>query len=252
MNVLIIEDEQGAAQNLIAALKEIDSSIHPVAVIESVRDALAWIKNNPAPDLAFFDIRLADGNSFQIFEQTDVPFPIVFTTAYDQYAIQAFKVNSIDYLLKPVRKADLEQALQKFRQIYKQTDFEALLKVISQLDLGQNKPGKRTFLIHYQDRLIPIETSDFAYFYIRNGIVYGVTFDKQKYIIDQKLDRIEAQVDADNFFRVNRQYIVSRKAIKEAAHFFNGRLKLKVNPAPEDVLLISKAKAPEFKAWLGG
>lgn len=250
MNVLIVEDEKGAAQNLLAVLKEIDSSINVVAVIESVQNSVEWIQNNPAPDLAFFDIRLADGNSFEIFAQTEIKFPIIFTTAYDQYAIQAFKVNSIDYLLKPIQRHNLEEALKKYSQIYKQIDIEAFSRIISQLGPGQAKPKKRTFLIHYQDRILPIATSDFAFFFIRNGIVHGKTFEKQNYVIDQNLDSIEAEIDKDDFFRVNRQTIVSRKSIIEAVHYFNGRLKLKLVPQPDDLLLISKAKSSEFRRWL--
>ena len=251
MNVLIIEDEHGAAQNLQAILAEIDDTIHPVAVLDSVQSAVAWIKDNPAPDLAFFDIQLADGLSFDIFKHVDIQFPIIFTTAYDQYAIQAFKVNSIDYLLKPIQRKELDAALKKFHHFYDKDetlDFNKLSDLIKSLDLKKRK--KNTFLIHYQDRLLPIPVKDFAYFFIHAGTVYGVTFQKQKYVIEQKLDAIEQQVDSNCFFRVNRQYIVSRNAIKEAALYFNGRLKLKTSPQPPDNLLVSKARASEFKKWL--
>jgi len=251
MNVLIIEDEHGAAQNLLAILNEINESINTLAVIETVRDAVQWIKHNPAPDAAFIDIHLADGLCFEIFEKAQVEFPVIFTTAYDQYAIRAFKVNSIDYILKPISRDAVEFALDKLKKIYKNRQLlnsDILSQLIRQL--GPGKKYRKTFLIHYQDRMLPVPVSDFAYFYIKNGIVYGATFKQEKFVIDQKLDSIEEQIDPENFYRVNRQYIVSRKAIKEAIHYFNGRLKLKVLPTPPDELLISKAKASHFKNWL--
>ncbi len=255
MNILIIEDEHGAAQNFQAILREIDPAIKTLAILETVQDAVHWIKNNLAPELAFFDIQLADGNSFEIFEKVKVEFPVIFTTAYDQYAIKAFKVNSIDYILKPVRKKDIEFALGKYQKIYNNKDnltSENLSKLILELGLNKKKETKKTFLIHYQDRILPISVSDFAYFFIEQGNVYGVTFQKQKYILDQKLDSIDEQISSEDFFRVNRQYIVSRKAVKEAAYFFNGRLILKIIPPPKDQLLVSKAKAADFKYWLSG
>jgi len=255
MNVLIIEDEYGTAQNLQAILKEIDSNIKILAIIETVQDAVLWIKNNPAPELVFFDIQLADGNSFEIFEKVKIEFPVIFTTAYDQYAIQAFKVNSIDYILKPIQKQNLVFALNKFHKIFKNsepTNLDNLSKLIQELGLSTPKKIKKTFLIHHQDRILPVSVPGFAYFYIKNGTVYGITFKKEKYVIDQKLDSVEDQVDSEKFFRVNRQYIVSRQAIKEAVHYFTGQLKLKIFPSPQDELLISKVKASEFKNWLGG
>lgn len=253
MNVLIIEDEYGAAQNLKFVLKEIDSTINTLAIIESVQDAVHWIKNNPAPELAFFDIQLADGNSFEIFKKVKIEFPVIFTTAYDQYAIKAFKVNSVDYLLKPIQKEVLQFALDKYQKIYKKKETlnsESLSNLILNLGLTKKKENKKSFLIHHQDRIIPVAVSDFAYFFIKNSIVYGVTFRKQKYVIDQKLDSIEEQIDTNDFYRVNRQYIVSRKAIKEAIYHFNGRLILKVFPSPQNDLLVSKVKASDFKEWL--
>jgi len=255
MKILIIEDEHGAVQNLQAILREIDPGIKTLAIIETVQDAVHWIKNNPAPELAFFDIQLADGNSFEIFDRVDIEFPVIFTTAYDQYAIQAFKVNSIDYILKPIQKEALEFSLDKYQKIYQnrtEINYHDISKLISELGLSSKKKPKKTFLIHYQDRILPVSVSDFAYFFIKNTIVYGITFKKEKYVVDQKLDSIEEQISRDDFFRINRQYIVSRKAIKEAAHYFNGRLELKVTPVPDDDLLVSKAKAGEFKDWLGG
>lgn len=255
MNILIIEDEHGAAQNLQAIIKEINSSIKILAIIETVQDTVNWIANNPTPNLAFFDIQLADGNSFEIFQKVKVEFPVIFTTAYDQYAIKAFKVNSVDYLLKPIQKQELEFALNKFRKIYENKEtvnFDNLSKLISELGSSPKKKFRKTFLIHHQDRILPVSVSDFAFFFIKMGVVYGVTHQKEKYCIEQTLESIEEEINPDEFYRANRQYIVSRKGIKEAAHYFNGRLKLKITPTPKDEILISKAKVAEFKEWLGG
>jgi two-component system LytT family response regulator len=253
MNVLIVEDEQGAAKNLQAVLEEINNNIDIMATIESVQETVNWINNNPTPDLGFFDIQLADGNSFEIFKKVRIDFPIIFTTAFDQYAIQAFKVNSIDYLLKPIKKKDLEFALDKYQNLYKDKEaqyFDNLFRLVSKFGLNKKIKTKKTFLIQFQDKLIPIATSDFAYFYIQHDTVYGMTFKKDKYVIDQKLENIEDQINAKEFFRCNRQYIVSRKAIKEATYYFNGRLLIKTNPQSTHEILISKAKSTEFKNWL--
>ena len=255
MNVLIVEDEHGAAQNLKSILKDINRDITILAIVESITDAVNWIENSAKPELAFFDIKLADGTSFEIFEKIKIDFPVIFTTAYDQYAIQAFKVNSIDYILKPIQKEALEFALDKYQNIYKSRvmlNSDNLSKLILELGLSKRKVNKKTFLIHYQDRIIPVAVSDFAYLFIRNTIVYAITFKKEKFVIDQKLDSIEEQISRDEFFRINRQYIVARKAIKEAARYFNGKLLVKASPALKEEILVSKAKVADFKNWLGG
>ncbi len=186
--------------------------------------------------------------------EVNIEFPVIFTTAHNQYAIQAFKVNSIDYILKPIQKEALKFSLDKYQKIYQnrtEINYHNISKLISEFGLSSKKKTKKTFLIHDQDRILPVSVSDFAYFFIKNTIVYGITLKKEKYTIDQQLDSIEHQISSDDFYRVNRQYIVSRKAIKEVAHYFNGRLKLKVIPAPHEELFVSKAKASEFKHWFG-
>ena len=253
MKVLIIEDEYGVAQNLCDILEEIEPGIEILSIIETVKETVDWIKNNPKPDLGFFDIRLADGDSFQIFEQIKVEFPVIFTTAYDEYALRAFKVNSIDYLLKPIKKESLVVALDKYKSIYKKNisvDNDLLISTIHELRLQQSKKYKKTFLIHDKDRIIPLPVERISYFSLINELVFCFTHDNKKYLIDQSLDKIEAQINPDEFFRANRQYIVSRKSVKAAIQYFHRKLKLDLSPPPKDEVFISKTKANTFKHWL--
>jgi two-component system LytT family response regulator len=253
MKVIIIEDEFGASQNLIAVLRELEPQCEILAVLESVADTVRWIKNNPPPDLAFIDIQLSDEIAFNIFKKSEVKFPVIFTTAHDDYAIRAFKVNSIDYILKPINKKSVRFAINKYKELNKKHNSlkeEKIFKLLHEMKTTQEKRYKRSFLVHYKDRLLPKEVSDFAYFFIENDIVYGTTRDKQKYILNQKLENIEHQVDPDHFLRVNRQFIISRKAIKEVNLYFNGRFSLKVVPASPSPIIISKAKSSALKKWL--
>ncbi len=253
MKVLIIEDEHGAVQNLRAILKEIDSDIHVLTVIETVKDVVRWIRDNPSPDLAFLDIKLADGSSFEIFEKTEVKFPVVFTTAYNEYALKAFKVNSIDYLLKPIKKSDVEFAINKYKNLaghYTKPDNENFLHTLHAINDKLAPSYKRTLLIKKYDGFVPVPVADFALFSIKNGIVWGTTSGKEKYAVDEKLDLLENQLSPDDFFRANRQTIVSRKSIVEVSNYFNGRLLIKTNPPEADQILISKARAGIFKRWL--
>lgn len=253
MKVIIIEDEHAAAKNLTAILKELNESIEVTKVLESVSESIEWIKNNPQPDLAFCDIQLSDASIFDIFKSCKVEFPVIFTTAYSQYALKAFKVNSIDYILKPVNKDDVRFALQKFDNLARQSQSQREERIMSLLQELQSKNTgnyKKSFLVHYKDRLIPIEVRDFAYFFIEYGSIYGVTREKKKYVIDQKLELLEEQLNPEQFFRANRQYIVSRDAIQEVNKYFNSKLSLIVSPSPPEKITISKAKASEFKNWL--
>ena len=170
MKVLIIEDEYGVAQNLCDILQEIEQGIEILAIIESVKEAVEWFENNPKPELGFFDIRLADGDSFEIFEKIKIDFPVIFTTAYDEYALRAFKVNSIDYLLKPIDKESLVAALDKYKSVYRRNDTfdnEILLKTIQDLRLNEEKKYKKSFLVYIKDQILPVAVENIAYFYTR-------------------------------------------------------------------------------------
>jgi len=253
MKVLIIEDESGVAQNLCDLLQEIEQGIEILAIIESVKEAVEWFENNPKPELGFFDIRLADGDSFEIFEKVKIDFPVIFTTAYDEYALRAFKVNSIDYLLKPIDKDSLLVSLDKYNSIYKKNDRidnETLLKIIKDLRHTDQKKYKRSFLVYIKDKILPIAVEDIAYFYLENELVFCITHKNEKYVIDQYLDKISSQTNPEDFFRANRQYIVSRKAVRAAVNFFHRKLKLNLSPSPPNDVFISKTKAAIFKKWL--
>jgi len=253
MEIIVVEDEHAASENLIAVIKDVLPESNIMGVFESVQQTIAWVNNHPKPGLAFFDIHLADGLSFEIFEQTKVDFPVVFTTAYNEYAIRAFKVNSIDYILKPVKTEDVRRAVEKFNTLSKTNiDYKEELRLaINDIKKEINiKSFKKAFLVHYKDKLIPIPVESLSYFYIDSGAVFGINTDGKKYLLDNKLEKLENQLNPEDFFRVNRQFIVARKAILEANYYFNGKLSLKLQPEPSEKVLVSKARAVIFKAWL--
>lgn len=246
LNVIIVEDELGAANNLKYLLKELAPYITVQAHVTSVEDAVEWLSANESPDLAFFDIQLEDGLSFDIFKQVKVDFPVIFTTAFDQYAIDAFKVNSIDYLLKPIQEAELQHSLSQFEQSRKPAMPEELIDSILKKMSGE----VTSFLVHYRDKLVPVLASDIACFYIEEGLVHGLSFQGNLYPIENALDELENMLDGQTFFRANRQCIVHREAIKDIDFYFNGRLSLNLAQQPKELVLISKARVPVFKGWM--
>lgn len=255
MNILIAEDEIGASRNLIAILEELEPQCTILAVLESVQETTKWIKNNPPPDIAFFDIQLSDDNIFKVFKKTEVNFPVVFVTAYNKYAIRAFKVNSIDYILKPVNIKSVKHALRQFKQLMEfnlSAREEKILHMLEDIKSEQNRQYKKSFLVQFKDRLIPIGVSDLAYFFIEHDVVYGITTNNQKYTIDQNLEDIANQLDPEIYFRANRQFIISRQAVKEINPHFNEKLSIKLSPQAADHIIISKARATNFKAWIRG
>jgi two-component system LytT family response regulator len=254
MKIAIIEDEEMAVQQLKSLLPACIANADVVAVIDTVEEAAAWLNTRPAVDLLFMDIHLADGSCFAIFQQCNIDLPVIFTTAYDQYAIRAFEVNSIDYLLKPVRNERLQQALDKFQRLTNQRP-TALSRQQVQLithEITKATTYKRHFLIPYKDRLIPVQADEFAWFEIKSGVVRGITFDKKHWLLEETLDELTDTLNPEAFYRANRQFLVSRKAIKEVEYYFNGRFCLHMLPVPEEPVLISKAKAGRFKHWMAG
>ena len=244
---IIVEDEKGAANNLRLLLAEIAPDIIILEVLPGIEQTVSWLSANPAPDLAFFDIQLQDGLSFEIFKQVDVDLPIIFTTAFDSYAIEAFKVNSIDYLLKPITGDALMFSLSKYRKsIRARVDWSIIDKIVNTIRPQQSS----SFLVHYKDKFIPIAEKDFAYFYIDNGLVHGCTSANQIYVMEQTVEELSLQLNDTQFFRANRQYIVNRLAIREAEFYFNGRLLLRLMPASREEVLISKIRVPVFKDWI--
>ena len=251
MNILIIEDEAPAARRLKKMILEIDPEVNVMAMYDSIETSVKWFNANEQPDLIFMDIELADGQSFEIFNQVKITAPVIFTTAYDEYALQAFKVNSIDYLLKPIETNALLNAIQKFktlRENYSKTpeyDFKHLLKTLSP---AQNY--KSRFLIKTGEKFVSIEKESIAYFLSEEKATFLITFDNKRFIMDQTLDELEKITDPILFFRLNRQIIANIKAIGSIHNYFNGKLKLTLKPELKEEVIVSREKAPAFKDWL--
>ena len=249
MKALIIEDEVLAAQSLQKLVKEVSPDTEIIGILQSIEESVAWFDENPMPDLVFMDIHLADGSSFAIFEKTNITCPIIFTTAYDEYALKAFEVSSIDYLLKPINRNDLTRAMNKFNALVgeKSSNNEAIDALLRQI--GMKKSYKSCFLVPERDKLVPLPTSNIAYIYIEDKWVKAVTMDEHTHYISQTLDDIMNQLNPDDFFRANRQFIVSRKAIKDLTIWFGNKLSLNMSVKVPEKIIISKAKVAEFKEW---
>jgi two-component system LytT family response regulator len=248
MRAVIVEDEMLAARNLQSILNEL-GTIQVIAVLDSVAETVEWFSCNTQPDLLFLDIHLADGSAFEIFDRTEIRCPVIFTTAYDEYALNAFKVNSIDYLLKPIDTAAVQHSLKKLQGLTVTGNLhDAVNKLMA--SFRKTSAWKTHFLVPAKgDKLIPVQASDIAYFHIDTGMVKAVTFDEKTFRFEHTLDELSEMLDPDNFFRANRQFIISRKAIKDIDLWFNNRLSVNLKiPAPEKIL-ISKARIPEFKNW---
>ena len=254
VKIIIVEDEAYNLRLLEETIKKLRPSWKVSATFESVKGTVEWLNNNPHPDLLFLDIQLADGLCFSIFEQVDLSSMVIFTTAYDRYAIRAFKVNSIDYLLKPFKDSELEAAIRKFEKFSKYTgstltmeDFKELLKAIR-----KGKKNYRTrFLISKATGYISLVADDVAYFYTENRITTAITFDRKTHIVDFALDTLEEQLDPEVFYRANRQLVVNVKAVKRIDNHFGGKLKLQLSPQFEGDLIVSRLKAMSFRQWLG-
>ena len=249
MKALIIEDEVLAAQSLQKLVSEVAPDIEIIGMLQSIEESVAWFNENPMPDLVFMDIHLADGSSFAIFEQVQITCPVIFTTAYDEYALKAFEVSSIDYLLKPINRNDLTRAMNKFNTLVgeKMNNSEAIDALLRQI--GMKKSYKSCFLVPERDKLIPLATANIAYFYIDTKTVKAVALDEHTYYMSQTLDDIMLQLNPDDFFRANRQFIVSRKAIKDLTIWFGNKLSLNLIVKIPEEIIISKAKVSEFKNW---
>jgi DNA-binding LytR/AlgR family response regulator len=252
MKAIIVEDEQLAASRLESLIKNCDNSIEIVTKLESVEESVNWFKNNAHPDLIFLDIHLEDGLSFSIFEKTKINVPVIFTTAFDEYAIRAFKMKGVDYLLKPISPEDLCQAINKYKDwtgYGKQNiDLNDLHRIIR-----DNKPEYRQrFSVTIGEKLKSIEVNDIAYFFSTSGITFVVMNSKSQYSLDLSLDKLAAELDPKQFYRINRQYLVKLRAISNVHIFPKSRLKLDLVPAANDEIFVSLDKVAEFKQWLDG
>jgi len=253
MRAVIIEDEKRAANHLKNLIREVDADIEIIAELQSINQSVKWFSENDLPDIVFLDIHLADGSSFEIFKEVNIGSPIIFTTAYDEYALKAFGVNSIDYLLKPINKDDLNRALTKIKtlsriQVSELNNSKTLNNLIE--TLVREYTYKKTLLVSFKDKLIPLATKDIACFYTEYKIVKAVTFNYTIYIIDETLENLSRQLSPNNFFRINRQYIISRDAIKDASIWFSGRLVLNLKIPTSERIFVSRSNSNEFKQWL--
>lgn len=251
MKALIIEDETAAAINLEALLRKVEPSLQIEAVLESVGESVEWLSSHPMPDLIFMDIHLADGESFRIFDRVEIDCPIIFTTAYDQYALEAFKVNSIDYLLKPITQNDLQRALDKLHRL-SVTERRSISERVTSLAAEASKASQNVFLIQVRDRIRPLKFEEAAYFYTSDERVTVHTLSGEVLAMDKTLETLSAMLPENDFFRANRQFIVSRRAIRDISVWFGSRLALNLILDTPERIIISKARVPRFKQWLVG
>ncbi|WP_294477221.1 LytTR family DNA-binding domain-containing protein [uncultured Bacteroides sp.] len=259
MKTVIIEDEKAAVRNLTSLLNEVKPDAEVMSALDSIAATIEWFSSHPMPDLVFMDIHLADGSAFEVFDHISITCPIIFTTAYDEYALRAFKVNSIDYLLKPIGKGDVEHAFAKLENLQETTDREMevshhrqereLLQLIHSLKTQENY--KTHFLIPVKgDKLLPVSVDMIQLFYIKDCQVKAVLTDGKEYNFTQTLDELTDCLNPNLFFRANRQYLVSREAIRDIDLWFNSRLSINVRySGMKEKILVSKARVAEFKEW---
>src|SRR5687767_85407 len=259
MKVLIIEDEELAVKKLRKTLESVDSSAEVVGVADSIRSSVAWLQQNPAPDLILMDIELADGQSFEIFDKVEVKSTVIFTTSYDEYALKAFKVNSIDYLLKPVQKEDLQAALDKLKNIRSMytnnnsstasLNVDSLVKELQQK--LQPKEFRKRFLVKHAQKLVSVDVEEIAYFYSDGRLNFFKTTDNRKFVVDYTMDDLEEMLDPDRYFRISRAFYVSVNCIDQIHEYFGNRLLLHLKPAVDKEAIVSREKVTDFKKWMG-
>ena len=252
MKTLIIEDEKAAVRNVKAVLEQVAAEIEVSDVLDCVEDGIDWFRAHPMPELVFMDIHLADGSAFEIFEHTDITCPIIFTTAYDEYALRAFKVNSIDYLLKPIGEEEMRAALAKLKQLRTVRPVEPDLRTLMRT-LKREENYKTHLLVPVKgDKLLPLAVNTVCCFYIADGIVKAVTMQGGEYVINRTLDELADCLEPKRFFRANRQYLVAREAVKDISLWFNKRVIVNLQVATPEKIVVSKNRVGEFKEWLTG
>jgi two-component system response regulator LytT len=258
MKILIVEDEDLAVKKLKKTLQTVDESATVVGESDSIKGTVNWLENNPSPDLILMDIELADGQSFEIFNHVEVKSPVIFITSYDEYALKAFKVNSVDYLLKPVQKEDLHAALDKYRQMKKMYASEAEAPSIN-LDLLvkelqqklQNKEYRKRFLVKHGQKLVSVEVEEIAYFFSDGRLNFFKTYDNRKFVVDYTMDELNEMLDPKNWFRISRSFFISVDSVSQIHDYFGNRLLLHLKPETEKEAIVSREKVTEFKNWLG-
>lgn len=258
MRVLIIEDEELAQKKLQKTLHSIDASAQVVGVADSIRSSVTWLQSNPAPDLILMDIELADGQSFEIFDKVEVKSTVIFTTSYDEFALKAFKVNSVDYLLKPIQKEDLQAALDKLKNLkalYSSPvetpalNVDSLVKELQQK--LQPKDWRKRFLVKHAQKLLSIEVEEIAYFYSDGRLNFFKTHDNKKFVVDYTMDELEEMLNPDRYFRISRSFYVSVACIDQIHDYFGNRLLLHLKPPVDKESIVSREKVSDFKKWMG-
>lgn len=248
MKVLIIEDETAAAKNLRSVLKSVTPDAQIIETIDTVVDAVEWFQTNPAPDLIFMDIHLSDGESFKIFEKVEISAPVIFTTAYDQYALKAFQTSGIDYLLKPIQEEEVRRAVDKWRLLTgaDKSDYKQKVDTL----ISEQQTDRQSFLVRFRDKLIPVSQSDIAYCYTSEEKVYAFGYNGERYPMEHTLEALQGMLSAKKFYRANRQFIISRDAVVDVSVWFGSRLSVNLKVEIPEKIIVPKARVPEFKLWL--
>ena len=259
MKVFIVEDEDLAVKKITKTLASVDPEAEVVGVADSIIAAVNWLQDNPAPDLILMDIELSDGQSFEIFNRVTIQSPVIFTTSYDEYALKAFKVNSVDYLLKPIQKEDLAAALEKLgnlKSIYQQTNqpapavsIDSLVKELQQK--LQPREYRKRFLVRHAQKLVSIDTDEIAYFFSDGRLNFFKTYDNRKFVVDYTMDELEEMLDPNKYFRISRSFFISVNSVDQIHDYFGNRLLLHLKPAVDKESIVSREKVTEFKKWMG-
>jgi DNA-binding LytR/AlgR family response regulator len=260
MNILIVEDEELAVKKLQKTLSAVDETAVVAGTTFSIKSTVEWLQNNPQPDLILMDIELADGQSFEIFNQIEVKSPVVFTTSYDEYALKAFKVNSIDYLLKPVQKEDLAASLKKYKQmkeVYADSspsngqgfNVDSLVRELQ--NKLQPKEYRKRFLVKHAQKLVSVDVEEIAYFYSDGRLNFFKTHDNKKYVLDYTIDELEEMLDPNKYFRISRSFYVSVGTVDRIDDYFGNRLILGLKPVVDKEVIVSREKVTDFKKWMG-
>lgn len=260
MKILIVEDEDLAVKKIQKTLASVDSEAVITGITDSIKSTVEWIQQNPQPDLILMDIELADGQSFEIFNLVEIKSPVIFTTSYDEYALKAFKINSIDYLLKPVQKEELQAALSKFKKIKqayagadtgesKDVNLDSLVKELQRK--LQPKDYRKRFLVKHAQKLVSVEMDEIAYFFSDGRLNFFKTNDNRKFVVDYTMDELQDMLDPAQYFRISRSFYVSVNCIDKIDDYFGNRLILQLKPVVDKEALVSREKVTDFKKWMG-
>ena len=256
MKVFVIEDEPLGLDRLLKLLRELDPGIEVLGHAETIKSAVSWLRHYPTPELIFMDIELADGQCFEIFHQVEVSAPVIFTTSYDEFALAAFRANGVDYLLKPIRREEMERGLEKYWRLKQHLAGSTLINLQNLIAGWQEAPApkeyRKRFLVRDRQRLLSIETDDVAWFRADGKLCFLHTYDSKRYLVDYPLDHLTGMLDPARFFRLNRSYLANIRSVRSIDPYFGGKLSLQLFPDAEarDVI-VSKEKAMEFKRWMG-